>query len=128
MQIQIILNHIDICDWEGCCFKRKSVYHRKYYFEKNLNEVRKKMNLTDDNISNIYEILYKIDNKKIIKKLNTYYKRKRIINIVFIIKTILLEEGYDNIDELLPLKVTKEIEKKIYNEWWNFVKKEIKII
>ena len=31
------------------------------------------------------------------------------------------------IDELLPLKITKEIE-KFYNEWWNFVKKEIKII
>ena len=128
MQIQIILNHeFNFGDWERCNFKKKSVYHRKYYFEKKLNEVRKKINLKDDDISKINEIFYKIDNINLIKKLNNFYKRKRIINIVFIIKKILFEEGYNNIDELLSLKITKEIE-DFYNEWWNFVKKEIKII
>ena len=59
--------------------------------------------------------------------MNTHYKRKRIINIVFIIKKILFEEGYVNIDELLPLKISEEVE-KFYNEWWELVKKEIENI
>ena len=125
MQIQIILNHeVNFRDWERCNFKKKSVYQRKYYFEKKLNDVIKKINLTDDDISIINETFYKLDNKKLIEKINTHFKRKRIINIIFIIKKILLNQGYDNFD--IPLKITKGIE-DFYNEWWNFVKKEINI-
>ena len=91
MQIQVILNHeCNYADWERCSFKKKQVYGRKYYFEIKLNEVREKIDLTDDNISKINEILDKINNEKLIKKMNKHYKRKRIINIVFIIKTILM--------------------------------------
>ena len=126
IQLQVILNHVDLSDWGRCDYKRKSVYHIKYYFEKMINYVSKKIDLIDDDVSKINEILYKIDNTILIKKLNTHYKRKRIINIIFIIKKILLNQGYDNIDKLLPLKITKEIE-KFYNEWLNFVKKEINL-
>ena len=57
--------------------------------------------------------------------MNSHFKRKRIINIIFIIKKILFEEGYYNIDELLPQNINEEIV-EFYNEWWELVKKEIK--
>ena len=88
-----------------------------------LNEVIEKIDLTDEDISKVNEIFNKINNPKIIKKMNKYYKRKRIINIVFINKKILFDEGYDNIDELLPQKINEEIV-EFYNEWWELVKKE----
>ena len=37
---------------------------------KKLDEVRKKINLTDDDLSKINEIFYKIDNDQLIKKKN----------------------------------------------------------
>lgn len=55
-------------DFQHCHFKKKSVYDRR---------------------DNLYKTLSEINNKEVLKKLNKDLKRKRLINVVFLIKKIL---------------------------------------
>ena len=60
-----------------------------------------------------------MDNKRIIEKMKKLYNRKSLINVTYIIKKILISQGYNNIDEIIPLKHKKEV-KEFNDEWWNF--------
>ena len=73
-----ILGLFDLKDFDRLHYRKKSIYHRKYHYE--VNQISKKINLTDDEKCELYDRLIKIDNY-IMEILNKQYFRKRMINI-----------------------------------------------
>ena len=87
-----VLGFYDVKDYDRLYFRKKSIYHRKYHYEKKVNQISKRINLTDEQKCELYDRLVKIDNY-IMEKLNKQYFRKRMININYLTKKILEEMG-----------------------------------
>ena len=75
-----VLGFYDVKDYDRLHYRKKSVYHRKYHYEKKVNQISKIINLNDDEKCELYDRLIKID-KHIMEILNKQYFRKRMINI-----------------------------------------------
>ena len=110
-------------DLDRLYYRKKSIYHRKYYYEKKVKNISKLINLTDEQKYEIYDRLIKIDNY-IIKKLNNQYFRKRMININYVIKKILEEMGCENYKNI-EFKISPQI-LEIYDKWWESYKNFLK--
>ena len=82
-----ILGPFDVKDFDRLYYRKKSIYHRKYYYDKKVKNISKLINLTDEQKFELYNRLLKIDNY-IMKILNNQYFRKRMININYLIKKI----------------------------------------
>ena len=80
-----VLGFYDVKDYDRLYFTKKSIYHRKYHYEKKVNQISKRINLTDEQKCQLYDRLLKIDNL-IMEILNKQYFRKRLININYLIK------------------------------------------
>ena len=80
-----ILGQYDINDFDRLHYQKKSVYHRKYYFEKKVNNISKLINLDDEEKCELYEKLLELDSNNM-KVINDKYSRKRMININYVIK------------------------------------------
>ena len=80
-----ILGQFDAKDFDRLYYRKKSIYHRKYYYDKKVKNISKLINLTDEQKFELYNRLLKIDNY-IMKILNNQYFRKRMININYVIK------------------------------------------
>ena len=80
-----VLGLFDLKDFDRLHYRKKSIYHRKYHYEKKVNQISKLINLNDDEKCELYDRLIKIDNY-IMKILNKQYFRKRMININYLIK------------------------------------------
>ena len=80
-----VLGFYDVKDYDRLYFRKKSIYHRKYHYEKKVNQISKRINLTDEQKCQLYDRLLKIDNV-IMEILNKQYFRKRLININYLIK------------------------------------------
>ena len=80
-----VLGFYDVKDYDRLYFRKKSIYHRKYHYEKKVNQISKRINLTDEQKCQLYDRLLKIDNL-IMEILNKQYFRKRLININYLIK------------------------------------------
>ena len=100
-------------------YRKKSIYHRKYHYEKKVNEISKRINLTDEEKLKLYDKLTKIDNH-MMEILNKQYLRKRMINIIYLIKKILEEMGCEKY-KLIELKISS-ITFEIYEKWWDSYK------
>ena len=110
-----VLGQFDIKDLDRLHYRKKSIYHRKYHYEKKVNQISKRINLTDDEKCELYDRLVKIDNY-IMEKLNKQYFRKRMININYLSKKLLEEMGCEKY-KLINLKISpKTLE--IYEKWW----------
>ena len=110
-----ILGQYDINDFDRLHYQKKSVYHRKYYFEKKVNIIAKLIGLNDEVKSEIYSKLLELDSKAM-AEVNKKYNRKRIISINFIILKIL--KKIDKSDyKKIKFKINPEI-LKLYNSWW----------
>lgn len=105
----------DIKDYERTHYQKKSVYHRKYYFEKKVNNISKIIGLSDDEKKSLYENLLDL-NPKCIKIVNKEFGRKRMISINFIIIKILEEMKCDKYKKFKN-KISDKI-LTIYNKWW----------
>ena len=110
-----ILGQFDIKDFDRLYYRKKSIYHRKYYYDKKIENISKSINITDEQKNELYNKLLKLDNK-IIKILNKQYFRNRMININFIIKKILEEMGIENYI-YINIKISPKI-LEIYESWW----------
>ena len=110
-----ILGLFDIKDFDRLHYRKKSVYHRKYHYEKKVNQISKRINLTDEQKCELYDRLVKIDNY-IMEKLNKQYFRKRMININYLTKKILEEMGCEKF-QLIELKISPQT-LEIYEKWW----------
>ena len=80
-----VLGQFDIKDLDRLYYRKKRIYIRKYHYEKKVNQISKRINLTDEVQCKLYEKLLKIDNH-IMEILNKKYFRKRMININYLIK------------------------------------------
>ena len=80
-----ILGNIELKDFDRLHYKKKSIYHRKYYFDKKIKNIFKLINLTDEEKCELYKKLLILDSNNM-KILNDKYSRKRMININYVIK------------------------------------------
>ena len=106
-------------DQDRLLFRKKSFYQRKYHFEKKVNQVSKRLNLSEDEKYNLYSKLLEIDNK-VMEKLNKQFNRKRSISIVFLIKKI-LEEMTNPKHSLVELNIGDQTMEN-YEKWWESYK------
>ena len=107
---------------DRCCFRQKSIYKRDYHYQNKIEEINKKYNLemTSDEKFELLLKLQKIDDK-VMKTINEKWKRKRLINITYLIKRLLSE--YDNSKaEKIELNLSEKI-LNFYNEWYDDFKK-----
>ena len=112
-----VLGLFDIKDFDRLHYRKKSIYHRKYHYE--VNQISKKINLTDDEKCELYDRLIKIDNY-IMEILNKQYFRKRMININYLTKKLLEEMGCEKY-KLIDLKISPQT-LEIYEKWWTSYK------
>ena len=106
-------------DQDRLLFRKKSIYQRKYHFEKKVKQVSKRLNLSEDEKYNLYSKLMEIDNK-IMEELNKQFKRKRSINVIFLIKKI-LEEMNNLKHSLVELSIGDQTMEN-YEKWWQSYK------
>ena len=105
----------DLKDFDRLHYRKKSIYHRKYHYEKKVNQISKLINLNDDEKCELYDRLIKID-KLIMEILNKQYFRKRMININYLSKKLLEEMGCEKY-KLIDLKISFQT-LEIYEKWW----------
>ena len=98
-----ILGNIELKDFDRLHYQKKSIYHRKYYFDKKIKNISKLINLTDEEKSELYDKLL-ILNSNNMKILNDQYSRKRMININYVIKKFWRKWDVKNI-KILKLKL-----------------------
>ena len=117
-----VLGLFDLKDLDRVYYRKKSIYYRKYHYEKKVNYISKVINLNDEEKCKLYDRLIKIDNY-VMKILNKQYFRKRMININYLSKKILEEMGCEKF-KLINLKISSQT-LEIYDQWWKSYK-EIK--
>ena len=110
-----VLGFYDVKDYDRLYYRKKSIYNRKYHYEKKVHQISKSIKLTDEEKSILYDRLMKIDNFRM-KILNKVYVRKRMINIIYLIKKILEEMGCEKY-KLVYVKISPQT-LEIYEKWW----------
>ena len=118
-----ILNNIEIRDFDRLHYQKKSIYHRKYYFDKKIKNISKLIDLTDEEKCELYDKIIILDSNNM-KIINKKYFRKRMININYVIKKILEEMGCEK-SKKISLKISPKILETYYN-WWKSYKENIK--
>ena len=118
-QNEAVLGYFDKRDQDRLIFRKKSIYQRKYHFEKKVNQISKKIKLDEEEKYNLYLKLLEIDNS-VLEKLNKQFSRKRTINIVFLIKKI-LEEMRNPKHKLVEINIGEQTLEN-YENWWNSYK------
>ena len=113
------LGYLDKRDQDRLLFRKKSIYQRKYHFEKKVNQISKRINLSEDEKYNLYSKLLEIDNK-IMEELNKKFNRKRSISIIFLIKKI-LEEMRNPKHKLVEINIGEQTLEN-YENWWKSYK------
>ena len=114
-----VLGFYDNKDHERLFYRKKSVYQRKYYYEKKVNKIYKSINLTNKQKNKLLVELMKIDNKTT-EILNDLYNRKRMISIGYLIKKLLAEMGCEKY-KLIYLKISPQTLDN-YENWWDSYK------
>ena len=106
----------DFTSKDRCHFQKKSIYKRSYHYQNKIEEISKKYNL-DIRPEVHYKlrlVLEKIENK--LNKINDTYKRKRLINITYLIKRILGEYDKSEADKIQLKLCNKTL--KFYDDWY----------
>ena len=101
-----VLGFYDIKDCDRLYFRKKSIYQRKYHYEKKVNQVSKRINLNDEQKYELYSKLMSLDNN-VMKIVNKKYSRKRMISIFYLIKKLLAEMGCEKY-KLVYLKISPQ--------------------
>ncbi|CAH3198068.1 unnamed protein product, partial [Porites evermanni] len=57
-----VLGYFDLKEYDRFYFRKKSIYQRKYHYEKKVDQVSKRINLTDEQKYELYSKLMNIDN------------------------------------------------------------------
>ena len=114
-----VLGYFDLKEYDRFYFRKKSIYQRKYHYEKKVNQVSKRLNLTDEQRYELYNKLMEIDNH-IMEILNKKYCRKRMISIFYLIKKLLDQMGCEK-SKLVYLKISPQTLAN-YEKWWNSYK------
>ena len=118
-QNEHFLGYFDKKDQDRLLFRKKSVYQRKYHYEKKVDQVSKMIKLTEDEKYDLYNKLMAIDDS-VMESLNKQFCRKRIINIEYLIKKILEEMGNDK-HKLIYFNIGDQTLVN-YEKWWKSYK------
>ena len=114
-----VLRIYDFKDCDRLYYRKKSIYQRKYYYEKKVNQVSKRINLSDEEKNKLYSELLTIDND-VMEILNEQYNRKRMISIFYLIKKLLEDMGCEKY-KLVYLKISPRTLEN-YENWWDSYK------
>ena len=118
-QNEYVLGYFDKKDQERLYFRKKSIYQRKYHYEKRVNQVSKRLKLTEDEKYNLYSELMAIDDS-VMEILNKQFCRKRMISIFYLMKKILEKMGKEKY-KLIYLNIGDKTLAN-YEKWWNSYK------
>ena len=118
-QNEHFLGYFDKIDHGRLVFRNKSIYQRKYHYEKKVDQVRQMIQLSEDEKYELYNKLMAIDNN-VMEKLNKQFNRKRMISIGYLIKKILEEMGNKK-QELIHLNIGGQTLVN-YEKWWHSYK------
>ena len=111
-----VLGYFDLKEYDRYQFRKKSIYQRKYHYEKKVDQVSRRIHLTEDQKCELYNKLMNIDNN-VMEKLNKQFCRKRMISIFYLIKKLLEEMGCEKY-KLVYLKISDQTLEN-YEKWWN---------
>ena len=117
-----VLGFYDNKDHERLFYRKKSVYQRKYHYEKKVDQISKRIKLSNEQKNELYSKLMAIDNN-IMEILNKEYNRKRMISIGYLIKKLLAEMGGESrkASKLIYLKISPQTLNN-YENWWDSYK------
>ena len=118
-QNERVLGYLEKIDYDRLLFRKKSVYQRKYHYEKKVDQVSKMIKLTENEKYDLYNKLMAIDDS-VMESLNKQFCRKRIINIEYLIKKILEEMG--NVKHKLIYFNIGDQTLVNYEKWWKSYK------
>ena len=118
-QNEHVLGYFDKKDYDRLLFRKKSIYQRKYHYEKKVNQVSKMIKLTEDEKYELYDKLMAIDDN-VMEILNRQFCRKRMISIFYLIKKILEEMGNEKC-KLIYLNISDQTLVN-YEKWWHSYK------
>ena len=104
-----VLGYFDLKEYDRLYFRKKSVYQRKYYYEKKIKQIP---NLSGEEKDELYRKLMEID-EGVMKQVNKDFKRKRMINIFYIINKFLEEMGLNTIH----INISSQT-RDYYDRWW----------
>ena len=110
-----VLGYWDLKEYNRFHYRKKSIYQRKYHYEKKVNQISNRINLSDEQKCELYNRLMVIDNY-VMEILNKQFCRKRMINIFYLIKKLLEEMGSEK-RNLVYLKISPQTMEK-YEKWW----------
>ena len=108
--------YFDLKEYDRFHFRKKSIYQRKYHYEKKIDQISKRINLSDDEKFKLYNKLMEIDNH-VMEILNKKFCRKRMISIFYLIKKLLEEMDCEKY-KLLYLKISPQTLEN-YEKWWD---------
>ena len=111
-----VLGYFDLKEYDRFHFRKKSIYQRKYHYEKKVDQVSKSLHLADDEKCELYNKLMNID-EHVMEILNNQFCRKRMISIFYLIKKF-LEEMANEKSKLVYLKISPQTLVN-YEKWWN---------
>ena len=114
-----VLGYFDLKEYDRFHFRKKSIYQRKYHYEKKVDQISKRLHLTDNEKYELYNKLMIIDNH-VMEILNKQFCRKRMINIFYLIKKLLEEMGCEK-HKLVYLKISPQTLEN-YEKWWDSYK------
>ena len=114
-----VLGYYNQKDYDRLHFRKNSIYQRKYHYEKKIDQVSKRLHLTEDQKCCLYNKLMAIDNH-VMEILNKQFCRKRMISIFYLIKKFLEEMGNEKY-KLVGLKISGQTLAN-YEKWWNSYK------
>ena len=104
-----VLGYFDPKEYDRLHFRKKSIYQRKYYYEKKIKQIP---NLSGEEKEVLYRKLMEID-EKVMKEVNKKFSRKRMINIFYIINKMLEEMGLN----VISLNISSQT-RDYYDRWW----------
>ena len=114
-----VLGYFHLKEYDRFHFRKKSVYQRKYHYEKKVNQVSRRLHLTEDEKCELYNKLMNINNN-VMEILNKQFCRKRMISIFYLIKKLLEEMGCEK-SRLVYLKISEQTMEN-YEKWWDSYK------
>ena len=95
---------------DRCGFKQKCICKREYHYQNKIEEINKRYGL-EMSSNETYELLLKLQKiDPVLKKINEKWKRKRMINISYVIKRVLSEYDKTRADKIQLHLSEKNIE------------------
>ena len=106
---------------DRCCFRQKCIYKREYHYQNKIEDINKNFGLKMSSQEK-FELLLKLQKiDKVMEKINEKWKRKRLINITYLINRVLSETDKSRADKI-QLHLSEKI-LKFYDEWYDEFKK-----